>query len=200
MIPKRAKSGTTRKSRPLPEPLTPDEVKALLKIPNKRYRTGLRNLCMMRLMLDAGLRASEVLHLLPRDVDLNTGRVFVREGKGKKDRVVWLNEASLVLLREWRERRADGKFLFCTIEGKELDSRYLRAMVARCGKKAEIERRVHPHLLRHTFASDLLRESGNLSVVQKALGHAHLTTTEIYLHIADSEVEEAMKGFRKDVD
>ena len=93
------------KKRALPKFLTEEERLALLKVPNKRYVTGHRNLVMLHLMLNAGLRASEVLKLQVKDVDLNAGKLMIREGKGKKDRAVWLNEETLELLQKWKERK-----------------------------------------------------------------------------------------------
>lgn len=186
-----------RKPRKLPDILTDEEQKALLKQPNPRYLTGLRNLCLMRTMLDVGLRAREALNLTTRDVDWMSGKLFVRLGKGKKDRVVWLNEEGLDLLRKWKTKRpVQGELLFCTLKGGPIRDNYLREMVKRYSQKARIPKHVHPHTLRHTFASDLYRESKNIRLVQKALGHADLSTTMIYTHVVDEELEEAMKGFR----
>src|SRR5438067_13742957 len=98
----------SKKARKIPDVLSAEERDSLLRQPNKRYTTGLRNLCLMRLMLDAGLRASEVLNLKVTDIDLMSGKLKVREGKGKKDRILWLNEYALDLLRKWRERRPGG--------------------------------------------------------------------------------------------
>jgi integrase/recombinase XerD len=151
---------------------------------------------MLRLMVDAGLRVGEVLALQMRDLDWTAGKLMIRQGKGAKDRVVWINEDLLVLLRQWRERRPTGDVLFTTLKGDELDSRYVREMVKRLARKAGIEKDVHPHLLRHTMATDLLRATKNLRLVQKALGHSNITTTTIYAHIVDGELEEAMKGLR----
>src|SRR5215468_3248512 len=115
-------------SKKLPDPLTPDERAALLRVPNRRYLSGLRNLVMMRIMLDAGLRCAEVLALRVAHVDLNTGKLFVRDGKGQKDRALWLNPDTLALLQEWRERReCQSDLYFTTREGAPLNSRYVRA-------------------------------------------------------------------------
>lgn len=187
-----------RKPRRLPEVLTAQEQKDLLKQPNAKAPTGLRNLCMMRVMLDAGLRAAETLHLKTKDIDWMSGRLMVREGKGKRDRTLWINEDLLELLREWRTKRPAGtQLLFCTLKSTEINSRYLRAMVKRLANKAGIDKDVHPHTLRHTFATDLYRETKNLRLVQKALGHSDISTTQIYTHIVDEELESALKCFRK---
>ena len=93
----------------LSEVLTEQEQTALLDQPNPRFPTGKRNRLMLSLMLDAGLRLSEATGLQWRDLDLNTGRLFVRQGKGAKDRVLWIGETDGALLRKWRQRQADGR-------------------------------------------------------------------------------------------
>lgn len=188
----------SQKAKRIPEVLTSDEVEALLAQPNPRYPTGLRNLCLMRVMLDAGLRASEVLKLTIYDVDWRSGKLKVVQGKGQKDRILWLNEDCLLLVRQWREIKPDNtQTLFTSLNGKPLIDRYLRAMVKRYARKAGIAKDVHPHMLRHTFATDLYRETKNIRLVQKALGHSDLASTMIYTHIVDDEMESAMRNFRK---
>lgn len=191
-----AHNGNSR-GRKLPDVLTEAERLVLLKQPNRRAPTGLRNLCMIRLMLNAGLRSSEVLNLKVNDIDWMSGKLAVRQGKGDKDRVLWLNEGDLELLKSWRERRPEPcELLFTTLQSGPVSGRYLRTMVARVAKKAGIEKRVHPHLLRHSFATDLYRKTKNIRLVQKALGHEDLSTTMIYTHIIDDELEDALRNFR----
>jgi integrase/recombinase XerD len=179
--------------------LNEDEQEALLQQPNPNRRTGLRSLCLLRLMLNTGLRAAEVLNLKVSDIDWQGGKVMVREGKGKKDRTLWIGAADLKLLKKWLKYQAklpESAFLFTTSDGKRLQDRYLRCMVKRLAKQAGIDKDVHPHMLRHTFATDLLRKTKNLRLAQKALGHAQITSTQIYTHIVDDELEEALKTFR----
>jgi integrase/recombinase XerD len=183
--------------RTLPEVLSPDERAALLKQPNKRAPTGLRNLCLIQLMLNVGLRASEALNLQPGHIDCNSGKLTVKQGKGRKDRILWLGENDLALIRRWKEKRPESKWLFPTLAGNQLDARYLRQMVKRLAGKAGIGKDVHPHMLRHTFATDLYKETKNIRLVQKALGHADLSTTMIYTHIVDEELEDALKSLRR---
>jgi integrase/recombinase XerD len=152
---------------------------------------------MMRMMLDTGLRVSEVLSLRVSEVDWMSGKVTVKQGKGRKDRILWLNEDALGQLRAWRERRPVAtELLFTTLAGKRVRDNYLWAMVKRYAGKAGIDKNVHPHTLRHTFATDLYRETKNIRLVQKALGHADLSTTMIYTHIVDEELEDALRTFR----
>ena len=88
-------------ARKIPEVLTATEQEAIVSQPNPRYLTGHRNRVMLRLMLDTGLRLSEAIHLRWQDIDLNSGKVMVRQGKGAKDRTLWTGEANLAALVEW---------------------------------------------------------------------------------------------------
>lgn len=182
----------------LPKVLTTAEQNGLLAELNTRYPTPHRNLCMLRLMLEAGLRAGEVVALRPDHLDMQTCRLIVREGKGAKDRTLWISDDLRDLIGEWLQRRPKSEWLFPTRNGTQVRTRYLRAMVTRLARKAGIAEaeKVSPHTLRHTFATDLLRETKNLRLVQKALGHASISTTQIYTHIVDEELEEAMRSLR----
>lgn len=193
-------SNTIRKKqkRVLPDILTPEEQQKLLAAPNPKVPTGLRNLCIIRIMLNAGLRCSEVLNLTPAHVNLNTGLIRITNTKTGVDRNLWLYDDDLDLVRQWSDiRPAKSKYLFCTLKGGQLSGRYVRQMVKLMAERAGLKKRIHPHLLRHTFASDMLRQTGNIRLVQKALGHASLNNTMIYTHIVDTELEDAMKNFRK---
>jgi integrase/recombinase XerD len=184
--------------RRLPTVLTPAEATALLRVANPRYQTGHRDRCLLLLMLNAGLRAAEVLALTVYDVDWLSGKLTVRQGKGKKDRILWLNEPVLEDLRRWRARRPgnDRGLLFPTLKGTPIHASALCAMVKRRRDKAGLRHKdVHPHMLRHTFATDLYRQTKDIRLVQKALGHSDLSTTMIYTHIVDEDLEAALKGF-----
>jgi len=182
--------------RRLPDTLTNDEREALLSQPNKRARTGFRDLAIIRLMLNVGLRSCEVLNISVEDVDWISGKLIVRHGKSDKDRMVWMNEDDLEIIRKWKELKPQSPILFTTLKGRKINDRYLRAMVKRRAKKIGIKKDVYPHLLRHTFATDLLKSTKNIRLVQKALGHASLSSTMIYTHIYDKELEGAFKSFR----
>ncbi len=185
----------------LPTVLTEDEQARLLEQPNPRYPTGERNQTMLNLMLNTGLRLAEMTALKWRDLDLTTGKLMVRQGKGAKDRTLWIAETDIDRLRSWRERQAKvcGKceHVFTTLDGKPLGHRYVQRMVARYARKAGIDKDVSPHTLRHTFATDLYRETSKIRLVQKVLGHSDLSTTMIYTHVFDPEVESALKSFRQ---
>jgi len=189
------------KGRKIPAILTETEQGKLIEQPNPRYPTGQRNRAIIIIMLDTGLRVSEVINLKWEHIDLMAGKLMVREGKGGKDRTLWFNNRAEEALKSWRERQAEKigncDYVFTTLKGGQLCSRYLRDMVYRYIGKANIKKSISPHNLRHTFATDLYRETGNLRLVQKMLGHADISTTQIYTHIVDPEAEAAMKNFRK---
>jgi len=193
----------------LPRILTEEETSSLLAQPNQRYFGPHRDYLFMRLMLKAGLRASEATALRPEHLDPMSGKLSVREGKGAKDRTLWVGEEMLEELREWTDRRSEevgngeageeeagsSAFLLPTRKGTEVATSHLRRSVKRYARKAEIEEveRVSPHTLRHTFATRLYRETSNIRLTQKALGHSDLSTTMIYTHVVDEELEGAMK-------
>jgi len=187
--------------RRIPEILTPEEQTRLLgELEPTDCPSRLRNLALIRVMLNAGLRAREVRELKRQNLDLRTGRLKVR-GKGGRERVLWLNENDLALVQSWLDylgtssNQSSSNLLFTSLDGRRpICGRWLRSMVKRLGEKAGIDRRLHPHLLRHTFATNLLKYTKNLFLVSKALGHANLATTQIYLHLVDGELEAAMKG------
>lgn len=169
-----------------------------------RDSSNRHNRALLRLMLDTGLRLSEATALRWRDIDLTTGKLMVRQGKGAKDRTLWIGDEDLTMLRSWRERQAKDiagtspEHAFTTLEGKPLSGRYVQAMVKRYAVKAGITKDIHPHTLRHSFATDLYRQTTNIRLAQKALGHSNLATTQIYTHIVDEELEGALRSFRQE--
>jgi site-specific recombinase XerD len=203
-----------RRKRTLPKTLSQTEVDALLSAIDTK-RSGVvrvRDRCMLELMYRAGLRVGEVVKLEPRDVAIgeNVGTVRIVDGKGG-DGTAYFDPGSLEpLLTKWlRVREALGldhsRWLFCTIRGgrysptkgkirskpgQQVNVRTVQLAIKRYAKRAGIEgwdvpRRVTPHVLRHTFATELLDEGLHLREVQAALRHAHLQTTATYLHVHD---------------
>lgn len=179
--------------RTLPKVLTRDERHDLLDQFNTRYDSPLRNLCMVRVMLETGLRPGEVVSLKPEHIR-DDNRIIVRDGKGDKDRSVWAPGDLLDLLDTWQDRAPDSPWLFPTKDGNQLDLRYMREMVKRCAREAGIAdaERVSPMTLRHTFATAMYRETNRIQLVSKALGHEDVSTTMVYTHIVDHEVRDAM--------
>jgi site-specific recombinase XerD len=127
-------------------------------------------------------------------VDLDAGTITVLHGKGDKRRTVGIDAGASALLARWIERRqalgiGPRSPLFCTLVGEPLMPSYVRAMLQRLANRAGIEKRVHPHGLRHARASELMMRGVPVPIIQRALGHASLATTQVYLdHIAPAEV------------
>jgi len=200
-----AKAGT-RRGRRLPEILTDEEATVLLGGVSPRSVTGLRNLVALTLMLRMGLRVSEVCNLAPSDIDLERRSLHVHRGKGAKDRVLFFDPQTLALVALWVERRPKGsRCLLPVIQsgqrglgeakpGRKMVPRYLRHLVARLAKEAGIEKRVSPHTLRHTFATNELRRGVPIHQLQADLGHSDLSTTAVYLHVVDKEREASANG------
>ena len=186
-------------ARKIPEVLDIEQQQLLLQVFNKRYFNSRRNRYMVNLFLHTGLRLSEMLDLKWKDINLMTGRLKVVEGKGNKDRILWVNDDMLQEICDWREDQSEtlGKveYVFSTREGKRLKDRDIREMLYKYSEKA-LNKRISPHTLRHTYATDLYRQTKDIRLVQKALGHADLSTTMIYTHIVDDELENALKSFR----
>ena len=186
--------------RKIPEFLTVEEQEQLINVFNVRYFNSFRNRTMIKLFLASGLRLSEMINLRWRDINLMTGQLKVVEGKGAKDRILWISDSIVKELRLWKERQSKKldicELVFTTSNKLKLDDRNIRRMVSLYSAKAGINKNVSPHTFRHTYASDLLRETKNIRLVQKALGHEDLSTTMIYTHIVDDEFEKALKKLR----
>ena len=192
---------TKRQPQRIPEVLTEPEQARLLTQVADESSSSLRGRAILRVFLDCGLRAAELIDLKHRDVDLATGRLWVRQGKNSKDRGLWFNGQTREALEAWLAVKPSSSSihlpsstLFSSLDGRRpLCGRVLRRWVERLGEKAGIEKQVHPHMLRHCFACRLLSQTKNLFMVSKALGHASVATTQTYLHLVDSELESAMK-------
>lgn len=183
------------------EVLTAEEARALVHTPSGRAPTGLRNRAIIAAMYGAGLRLSEVLALRPTDVNLDEGSIRVLHGKGDKARTVGIDDGALVHIARWidtrKARGIKGRLLMCTLDGGPLQPRYVRAMLARAAAKAGIDKRVHPHGMRHTHAAELESTGFTVSEIQQQLGHSNLNTTAVYLsHISPSARVAKVRGRR----
>jgi site-specific recombinase XerD len=167
------------------EPLSADEVALLLRGCSLRAPTGIRNRALIAVMYRAGLRVSEALALRPAEVNTTDGTLRVLHGKGDKARTVGLDAGALDAVARWMDKRRESGFrngpLFCTLAGGPLSAGYVRDMLKRQRAKAGIEKRVHPHGLRHTHAAELVREGVPINVIRDQLGHSSLAVTDRYL-------------------
>lgn len=166
--------------------LTKTEIEALICACSNRAPTGIRNRAMIAVAWRSGLRIGEVLALRPKDVDLDSGTLIVQHGKGDKRRVVGINAGTAALVDRWlqvRKKRGinGGATVFCTLRAGQIESSYVRHLLPRLARKAQIEKRVHAHALRHAFAIELEREGATVSTIRDLLGHSSAAVTDRYL-------------------
>jgi len=178
----------------LPAILSVSEMKSLLNSVDLTKPTGLRDRAILEVLYSCGLRVSELVSLDLNSIDFASREVRVF-GKGNKERIALFGEpttdALTAYINESRPRFLDGNktnALFVGRWGMRLSARRIEKVVGQCGIKANIGKRVYPHLLRHSFATHLLEGGANLRVVQELLGHESLTTTQIYTNISMSHI------------
>jgi integrase len=192
------------KGRKLPaEPLKPREVLALIGACGKG-RAGVRNRALIVTLWRSGLRISEALALYPKDVDLDAGEIRVLHGKGDQARTVGLDPTAAVYIEKWMAQRKrlglTGRHpLFCVISkptmGEPIHSAYVRELLKKLAVKAGVERRVHPHGLRHTHAFELANEGVPIDEIRRQLGHSNLGTTARYInHLNPRDVVDRMRA------
>ncbi|MCQ4145062.1 MULTISPECIES: tyrosine-type recombinase/integrase [Vogesella] len=164
----------------LPKALSVDATMQLLDQPSEG-RLQWRDHAMFELMYSSGLRLSETTSLNVADLDLSQQLVKV-SGKGKRERLLPVGRSAADALRRWLEVRGSTQddALFVSEQGTRLSSRQLARRLEKWRLQSDCEQHVHPHMLRHSFASHILQSSGDLRAVQEMLGHANLATTQIY--------------------
>ena len=171
----------------LPKPVDADRLAGLLDAPPDD-ELELRDLAMWELFYSSGLRLSELAGLDLADLDERDGQVLVRQGKGGKSRLLPVGSKAIEALLRWQELRgayadASENALFVSRLGKRISVRTVQARLTRWQVKLGFPEGVHPHRLRHSFASHLLEASGDLRAVQELLGHANLATTQVYTQL-----------------
>jgi len=174
-------------ARRLPQTLDADQMARLLQIPAQGDGLTARDRALMELLYSSGLRLAELVSLDIPSLDLKDGLVHVL-GKGRKARIVPVGRIALRALRAWLQERAsiarpDERALFVGRNGVRLGPRAVQARVALWARRQGLGMHVHPHLFRHSFASHLLESGGELRGVQELLGHADISTTQIYTHL-----------------
>jgi len=169
----------------LPKVINRDEAELLLKQPNLRYTNGIKDRAILETMYRAGLRACEIVNLRPADVKIADYRLDIRKSKRGASRTVPIGPELAGWLQAWNEKRpAESKWFFCTRLGTQLLTSHLRRMIKKYAKRAGLDpTQISPHVLRHSFATELLEEGYNLREVQTLLGHSSVATTQIYTHV-----------------
>jgi integrase/recombinase XerD len=184
----------------LPKFLTVDEVAHLVLQPDERELHGLRDRAMLEVLYATGLRVSELIQLRSDNINLEDGYVICR-GKGGKERVVPLGRAAASLTRRYIEEarpqllKKPVEALFLTRLGNPFTRQGVWKMLREYARKAGLEVRVSPHILRHSFATHLLERGADLRSVQLMLGHSQITTTQIYTHVSRDRLRQVYEKF-----
>lgn len=193
---------TPKKQQKLPDTLSLEEVERLIQTPDTKTILGIRDRALLEVMYATGLRVSEVINLRLSDVHLNMA-LLQTIGKGEKERIVPLGDLAI----DWIERYLDearpllvGKHpdetaLFVNHHGKKLSRQGVWKNLKQIVREAGIFKTVTPHTLRHSFATHLLENGADLRTVQELLGHADISTTQIYTHITKKRMTEVYKQY-----
>lgn len=182
-----------------PEPLTPAELAAVIGGCSSRSRTGIRNRALIMLLSRSGLRISEALALKPGSPDFKAHSVRVLHGKGDKATVRGFHPSADDALERWIDTRKglglkNGP-LFCTLDGGPLSDRYVRNLLHRLAASAGVDKRVHPHGMRHTFANELRAAGVDVVTISKLLGHSSIAVTSRYLdHLTNDQAVAVLAG------
>jgi len=190
---------TPRLGRPLPKFLEPEEATRLVEAPRDDTPLGIRDRAILELLYSSGIRSHEVAGLTIPDVDLLSSVVRVR-GKGKKERLAPLGQFAMQALQRYLDKRPglvrseSKEILFLSKLGNPLNPRDIQRIVQRWAKVAGITKQVTPHVLRHSFATHMLNGGADLREVQELLGHASLSTTQIYTHLSHSRLRQVYES------
>ena len=172
-----------RRERRLPDIMSKDEVMSIINAP-----TNIKHRAMLTLIYSAGLRCGELLNLKPGDIYSDRMLIHIRKGKGQKDRMTILSDKALDLLRLYYRSHKPNEWLFEGKTGGPYSAPSLRAVFKSAVTKAQINKRVRLHDLRHSFATHLLESGTDLRYIQSLLGHNSSITTEIYTHVSQSHI------------
>lgn len=188
-----------------------DEVEKLLTQVNLEEESGLRDRAILELLFSAGLRISELVGLNRDHINLDR-REFMVRGKGSKDRPVFISKAAAERIKDYMDTRADNlPALFINYSKnsgagrtdgnyRRITARSVQRMVQKAARLAGITKHVSPHTMRHSFATDLLMNGADIRSVQGMLGHADISTTQIYTHITDQHLKEVHEKFHSETD
>lgn len=184
--------------------LSTEEIIRMFNTVSKDRLVDLRNKSLLSVLFSTGLRVAELVSIDIDKLNTDTGEFSIR-GKGGKDRLVFLDQYSLSLLKEYIKNRKDQqRALFISLSGNKTDhsrlsARSVQRIIKDMAKKAGIVKKVSPHTLRHSFATDLLSNGADIRSVQTLLGHSSISTTQIYTHITNPQLKKAHSSFHSDM-
>lgn len=190
-----------RPEKHLPETLRPEQVQRLIESVGPNDPLGLRDRAMLELLYSSGLRVSELCDARLENIELDSGFIRVT-GKGKKTRIVPIGKPAAAAIRAYLDRerpqlvsKKTGAEIFLSIRGKKLTTPRIRQLLKQYAARAGLEANVYPHLMRHSFATHLLGGGADLRIIQELLGHADISTTQIYTHVENSGLKSVIKKF-----
>jgi len=172
-----------KKEKTLPVILSKQEVERIINLTkNPKHH------CILSLLYGCGLRVSEVVKVKIRDIDFDRNLIYIKQAKGKKDRVVFLPKKLFKILKIQQTLKNSKDFLFTNNCGNKLTTATIQKVVKQAVKRVRIYKNVSPHTFRHSFATHLLENGTDIRYIQELLGHANLKTTQIYTHVASGNL------------
>lgn len=172
-----------RKERKLPIPLDAVEIQALIDVCD-----NLKHKCILVLMYATGLRISEVINLKLCDIDRKRMVIYIKQAKGKKDRTVPMHADLLLLIEKYYRAYTPSTYLFNGQLKEQYTAKSIQCWIKVLGAKAGIKKEIHPHLLRHSFGTNMVEQGVDMSIIQKMLGHSSIKTTHLYAQISTSVI------------
>ena len=184
-----------KKENSLPKFVKDIDVDKMFEIPDIRNPLGQRNLLIIRMLYATGVRVGELVNICVKDIDINDRTIRIL-GKGNKERIVVFGNNTQDILNlylnngRYKLSKGNNDYLFLNKDGNKLSARYIRKIIDDVIVKASISMHVSPHMLRHTFATDMLNNGADLVSVKDLLGHESLNTTSIYTHVSNDKIRE----------
>ncbi len=189
ILKKKIEIKTPKISKKAPIVLSKEEIKKMLSIvDNKKHNL------IISLLYSTGIRLSELINLKVEDLELNDNIIWVRKGKGSKDRMVIVSEKISEKLKDYLKNKNHSDFVFEGRNGK-MSKRNVQKLVSNAAKTAKLSKKVSPHTFRHSFATHLLEDGVDIRKIQVLLGHSNLSTTQIYTTVSKSEIKKIKNPF-----
>lgn len=182
----------------LPQFMTLPEMEHVLQVPSAKNSNGIRDKALLELFYATGMRVSEVTGLRTEDVNMESAFLKCR-GKGDKERIVPLGQVAIETLKNYflkvRSKLPPSEFVFVNAKGKPLTRQRLWQLIRQYARQAGIQKKISPHTFRHSFATHLLERGADLRIVQELLGHADISTTQIYTHVSRDHLKAVHSKF-----